>query len=119
MKKNKNNHLSISDLAEEFRVSQSSIELFSVHGLLTPISKYSERYTYGQLDRVRLQFITRAKNSDYSLGNIKELIGLLDPEKSEEYQLDADLVHCKKNMPNSRIAWRIKMCWRKSIFRVI
>jgi len=96
MKKNKNTHLSISELAEEFQISQSSIELFSVHGLLTPISKNSTRSAYCQFDRVRLQFITRAKNADYSLGNIKELIGRLDPKQSEEDQIDAGLVHTKK-----------------------
>ena len=96
MKKQKNNHLSISDLTQEFDVSKKIIERYGAHRLLTPMPRKSDSYSYSPFDRIRLQFITRANLANYSLSDIKELIGLLDQNKSMEDQIEAGLAHSKR-----------------------
>ncbi len=95
MKKFKNKDISISDLANEFHVSKSAIELYGVHRLLQPISGKTTQPVYRPLDKARLKFIARAKEADYTIGDIKDLIGVLDLEKDEIDQIEESLVYCK------------------------
>ena len=96
MKNFKNKDISISDLANEFHVSKSSIELYGIHKLLLPIPEQKSKPAYRLLDKARLKFIIRAKNANYTIGNIKELIGVIDLGKNEVDQIEESLVYCKK-----------------------
>ncbi len=96
MKKSKNKNISISDLVNEFHVSKSSIELYGIHRLLLPIPDKKSKPAYRPLDKARLKFIVRAKNADYTIGDIKDLIGVLDLEKDEIDQIEESLIYCKK-----------------------
>jgi DNA-binding transcriptional MerR regulator len=96
MKNSKRKDISITDLVNEFHVSKSSLELYGIHNLLLPIPNQQSKPAYRPLDKVRLKFIVRAKNADYTIGNIKELIGALDSKKDEADQMEESLIYCKK-----------------------
>ncbi len=96
MKNSKNKDISISDLVDEFHVSKSSIELYGIHRLLLPIPDQKSKAAYRLLDKARLKFIIRAKNADYTIGNIRDLIGAIDLEKNEADQLEESLVYGKQ-----------------------
>ncbi|MFC1876553.1 tetratricopeptide repeat protein [Thermodesulfobacteriota bacterium] len=96
MKNFKNKDNSISDLVNEFHVSKSSIELYGIHRLLLPIPDKKSKPAFRPLDKARLKFIAKAKNADYTIGNIKDLIGVLDLGKNEVDQIEESLVYGKK-----------------------
>ena len=96
MKKAQDKYFSISDLSHEFHISKDSIELYGVQKLLTLNSEKTGEPIYSPFDKVRLAFITRAKNADYTIGGIKALIGELDLKKDGAAQIEAGLVYSKK-----------------------
>jgi len=67
----------ISDLANEFKVTTRAIRFYEDQKLLAPTRQGYNRI-YSKRDRVRLKLILRSKRLGLSLGEIKELFDLYD-----------------------------------------
>jgi DNA-binding transcriptional MerR regulator len=76
----------ITDLAEEFRVTPRTIRFYEDKELLHPERQGLNR-VYGRRDRVRLQLILRGKRLGFSLAAIKEMLDLYDRGDGQVEQL--------------------------------
>ncbi|HPE60950.1 MAG: MerR family DNA-binding transcriptional regulator [Thiothrix sp.] len=78
---------SISDLSDEFGLSQRAIRFYENKGLLTPRRLGANR-VYNYQDKARLKLILRGKRLGFSLDDIREFIALydvaLDPDQQEQ-----------------------------------
>jgi len=71
------NQLYIGDVARQVGVGASMIRYYEEIKLLPPAARTENSYrVYSRDDVERLQFIQRAKALDFSLGEIKEVLGL-------------------------------------------
>jgi DNA-binding transcriptional MerR regulator len=71
------NQLNIGELAQQAGVATSLIRYYEEIGLLPTAARTENGYrVYSQEDVERLQFIQRAKALDFSLEEIKEILGL-------------------------------------------
>ncbi|MCQ3979713.1 MAG: heavy metal-responsive transcriptional regulator [Anaerolineae bacterium] len=69
--------LRIGDLARQVEVAPSLVRYYEEIGLLPPAVRTKSGYrVYNQADVERLRFIQRAKDLDFSLEEIKEILGL-------------------------------------------
>lgn len=69
---------SISQLAEEFRVTTRTLRFYEDKGILTPKRKGTARI-YSESDRVRLRLALRGKRMGFSLNECREIIEMYDP----------------------------------------
>lgn len=77
----------IADLAADFETTARAIRFYEAEGLLTPWRE-GQRRIYRRRDRTRLRLILRGKRLGFSLGEIREIIGLYhDAETGEAGQL--------------------------------
>jgi len=67
----------ITELANEFKVTTRAIRFYEDQMLLAPTREGHNRI-YSKRDRVRLKLILRSKRLGFSLGEIKELFDLYD-----------------------------------------
>lgn len=77
---------SITELAQEFGVTNRTIRFYETEGMLSP-SREGQRRIYRPRDRVRLKLILRGKRLGLSLQEIREIIDLYDADKGEAGQL--------------------------------
>lgn len=77
---------SITELAQEFGVTNRTIRFYETEGMLTPLRE-GQRRIYRPRDRVRLKLILRGKRLGLSLQEIREIIDLYDADKGEAGQL--------------------------------
>ncbi|TQV78006.1 MerR family DNA-binding transcriptional regulator [Denitrobaculum tricleocarpae] len=77
---------SITELAQEFAVTNRAIRFYETEGMLTPLRE-GQRRIYRPRDRVRLKLILRGKRLGLSLQEIREIIDLYDAAKGEAGQL--------------------------------
>lgn len=71
------NPLHISDLARQVGVAPSMVRYYEEIGLLPPAARNEIGHrVYNQTDVERLRFIQRAKELDFSLEEIREILGL-------------------------------------------
>ncbi|HYM30714.1 MAG TPA: MerR family DNA-binding transcriptional regulator [Candidatus Cybelea sp.] len=80
----------ITDLAEEFRVTPRTIRFYEDKNLLHPERQGLNR-VYGRRDRARLQLILRGKRLGFSLAAIKEMLDLYDLGDGQVEQLRVTL----------------------------
>jgi DNA-binding transcriptional MerR regulator len=78
--------LSITELAQEFGVTNRTIRFYETEGMLTPLRE-GQRRIYRDRDRVRLKLILRGKRLGLSLQEIREIIDLYDAARGESDQL--------------------------------
>ena len=76
----------ISDLAREFALTTRTIRFYEDEGLLAPARRGRNRL-YGERERVRIKLILRGKRLGLSLSEIRELLDLYEPSRSERPQL--------------------------------
>jgi DNA-binding transcriptional MerR regulator len=69
---------SISQLAEEFRVTTRTLRFYEDKGILSPRRKGTAR-VYSESDRVRLRLALRGKRMGFSLNECREIIEMYDP----------------------------------------
>ena len=79
---------SISDLAREFDVTTRTIRHYEEIGLLAPERRGQTR-VYRAADRTKLKLILRGKRLGFSLGEIREIIEMYDPEHGNVAQLQS------------------------------
>ena len=77
---------SITELAQEFAVTNRTIRFYETEGMLTPLRE-GQRRIYRPRDRVRLKLILRGKRLGLSLQEIREIIDLYDAANGEAGQL--------------------------------
>jgi len=87
---------SISELTNEFSIGKDAILFYEKKRLLFSGKQRVTGRAYSEFDKFRLKFIVNAKNADYTLGDIKSLIGKIDPAKSEEIQV-VELIDSAEN----------------------
>ncbi|MGD6968620.1 MerR family transcriptional regulator [Rossellomorea vietnamensis] len=79
---------SISDLAEEFKLTTRTIRYYEELDLLTPARDDGGRRVYSRKEYARLKLILRGKRFGFSLDEIKEMIHLFDRDRSGRAQLE-------------------------------
>jgi DNA-binding transcriptional MerR regulator len=83
----------ISDLADEFDVSQRTIRFYEEKGLISPARTKGKHRIYSRRDRARLKLILRGKRFGYSLDEIAEMIGMTDIDIDETEQIEKSLAY--------------------------
>ncbi len=80
----------ITDLAQEFKVTARAIRFYEDKGLLHP-SRQGMNRVYTKRDRARLILILRGKRLGFSLAEIREMINLYDLGDGQSEQLRVTL----------------------------
>jgi DNA-binding transcriptional MerR regulator len=72
-------HVQIGEVAERTGLSLRTIRYYEEVGLVTPSSRTTGGFRlYSELDVSRLQLVKRMKPLDFSLEDMRELLGILD-----------------------------------------
>ncbi|MAQ55626.1 MAG: MerR family transcriptional regulator [Rhodospirillales bacterium] len=77
---------SISELSNEFGVTNRTIRYYESIGILIP-KRNGQKRIYSSSDRVTLELILRGKRLGFSLSESKEIIDLYSASQGEERQL--------------------------------
>ncbi|MFJ7726694.1 MerR family transcriptional regulator [Neobacillus sp. NPDC097160] len=88
IKKSENIEFLISDLVEEFGISQRSIRYYEELGLIHPKRTAGNHRTYTKRDRARIKMILRGKLLGFSLQDAATLISLYDIDSSQIKQYE-------------------------------
>jgi len=80
-------HYTISQLAQEFKVTTRTIRFYEAEGLLNP-KRQGQTRIYTNRSRTRLKLILRGKRLGLSLSEIREILHIYDYEKDEAKQLN-------------------------------
>jgi DNA-binding transcriptional MerR regulator len=88
VKKSENIEYLISDLVEEFGISQRSIRYYEELGLIHPSRTGGNHRIYTKRDRARIKMILRGKHLGFSLQDAATLISLydIDPTQIKQYE---------------------------------
>lgn len=80
------NTYSISELAEEFKLTTRAIRFYEDRGLLNP-SRRGRTRIYAGRDRIRLRLIQRGKRLGFSLDEISQILDMYEADSGEVGQL--------------------------------
>lgn len=97
----KNQYL-ISELAEEFGITNRSIRYYEKRGLISPGRSNGNYRIFSRKDRARLRLILRGKRFGYSLEEIREMIGYWNSEPGEKEQIKKSLSYGDKKLAEIR-----------------
>jgi DNA-binding transcriptional MerR regulator len=92
----------ISELADEFDVSQRTIRFYEEKGLISPRRTKGNHRIYTRKDRARLKLIFRGKRFGCSLDEISEMIGMTDIDMDEAEQIEKSLVYGDRKLNELR-----------------
>ena len=84
---NERAEFSISELAREFDVTPRAIRFYEDHGLLSP-KRAGQRRIYSPRDRTRLKLTLRGKRLGLTLSEIREIVDMYEPGRSDRPQLE-------------------------------
>lgn len=93
---------SISELAEEFRVTPRTIRFYEDQGLLAPTRDGLNRI-YSHRDRARLTLICRGKRLGFSLAEIKDFLDLYDVDDRQIEQMRFALAHGRERIASLEV----------------
>jgi DNA-binding transcriptional MerR regulator len=94
----KKSSYTISDLADEFKVSNRTIRFYEEKGLIFPTRTRGNQRRYSQLDRFRLKWILRGRRFGYGLDEIAKMLGLTDTGTSAVQQIKTTLAYGDKKL---------------------
>ena len=78
-------HVQIGEVADRTKLSLRTIRYYEEVGLVTPSGRTAGGFRlYSELDVSRLLLITRMKPLDFSLEDMRELLGLLDALEADD-----------------------------------
>jgi DNA-binding transcriptional MerR regulator len=77
---------SISQLADEFRITHRTIRFYEDQGLISPQRRGSQRIFHAR-DRVRLSLVLRGKRLGFDLAQIRRIVDMYDQPPGEAGQL--------------------------------
>lgn len=89
---------SISELSNEFDISQRAIRFYEEKGLITPARTEGNQRVYSKRERGRLKLILRGKRFGYSLEEISEMIGMSNTDIDEVEQIEKTLKYSDKRL---------------------
>ncbi len=89
---------SISELANEFDISQRAIRFYEEKALISPARTEGNQRIYNKRDRSRIKLILRGKRFGYSLEEIAEMIGMSDTDVNEISQIETTLKFSDKRL---------------------
>lgn len=75
-------------MCEEFDVTPRTLRFYEAEGLLSPVRKGNARW-YDAADRTRLDLVLRGRKYGLTIGVIRDLLDLYDPEGDNVTQLRA------------------------------
>ncbi|MEH7302798.1 MerR family transcriptional regulator [Neobacillus drentensis] len=95
VKKSENIEYLISDLVEEFGISQRTIRYYEELGLIHPRRTAGNHRVYTKRDRARIKMILRGKHLGFSLQDAATLINLydIDPTQIKQYSEGINLAY--------------------------
>jgi DNA-binding transcriptional MerR regulator len=99
---NRRRTFTISDLADEFDVSQRTIRFYEEKGLISPQRTKGKHRIYSRRDRARLKLIMRGKRFGCSLEEIAEMIGMTDIDMEEAEQIQKSLEYGNRKLAELR-----------------
>ena len=99
---NRKDTYAISELADEFDVSQRTIRFYEEKGLISPQRTKGKHRVYTRRDRARLKLILRGKRFGYSLDEISEMIGMTDIDMCEAEQIEKSLSYGDRKLNELR-----------------
>ena len=82
--------MTIREMCEAFDVTPRTLRFYEAKELLSPI-RIGTRRLFTKADRARLTLILRGKRFGFSLEDIRQLLGLYDPNGSNAAQLQKTL----------------------------
>lgn len=88
VKKSENIEYLISDLVEEFGISQRTIRYYEELGLIHPRRTAGNHRIYSKRDRARIKMIIRGKHLGFSLQDAATLINLYDMDSTQLKQYE-------------------------------
>jgi DNA-binding transcriptional MerR regulator len=92
VKKSENIEYLISDLVEEFGISQRSIRYYEELGLIHPRRSAGNHRIYTKRDRARIKMILRGKHLGFSLQDAAILISLYDIDNTQIKQYEEGIL---------------------------
>jgi len=93
---------SISELADQFRITPRTIRFYEDQGLLSPRRDGLNR-VYSHRDRARLTLICRGKRLGFSLAEIKDFLDLYDVDDRQIEQMRFALTHGRERIKSLEI----------------
>lgn len=96
---------SISDLANEFKVTTRTIRYYEELGLLKPKRTETNGRIYSKKQYAQLKLILRGKKYGFSLEEIKEMVLLFDKDRTGKKQLERTMEYGRQKLEevNERI----------------
>ena len=89
---------SISELANEFDISQRAIRFYEEKRLVLPARTEGNQRIYSKRERGRLKLILRGKRFGYSLEEISEMLGMSNTDVDEIDQIETTLKYSDKRL---------------------
>jgi DNA-binding transcriptional MerR regulator len=102
VKKSENIEYLISDLVEEFGISQRSIRYYEELGLIHPRRTAGNHRIYTKRDRARIKMILRVKHLGFSLQDAATLINLYDIDSTQLKQYEEGIKFAYKHLKEVR-----------------
>lgn len=88
---------SVNQLAEELGITPRAIRFYEQSGLIAPRRAGANR-VFDRRDRARLMLILRGKRLGFSLGDIREYLGLYDSDRGQVAQVQSLLELTRQRM---------------------
>jgi DNA-binding transcriptional MerR regulator len=103
VKKSENTEYLISDLVEEFGISQRSIRYYEELGLIDPRRTAGNHRIYTKRDRARIKMVLRGKHLGFSLQDAATLFSLYDIDTTQIKQYEEGIKLAYQHLREVRV----------------
>lgn len=98
----KNKTYTISQIADELKISTRTIRFYEEKGLINPQRSKGNQRIYTSRNKARLKLILRGKRFGFSLDEIAEMIGMADTDFDELGQIEKSLAYGQAKLDQIR-----------------